>query len=165
MCEPVARTVCACPFMSLFPTSKCVSLSPAPCAHACVCAFITVSILWQRLAQCPSHSRHAVAMAILRHVCAHVNGHADLVPCKICTAYVARHTLKNGMIPEETQYMRGTKFNSEPVALCLCCSVSIACLALASVDNAAMYVSHANFILVRTDVIASDGSPMCPGGN
>ena len=33
-----------------------------------------------------------------------VSGHVDLVPCRLCTAYVPREQLAGGLLPEETHH-------------------------------------------------------------
>ena len=37
-------------------------------------------------------------------VCAKAAGHEDLVPCRICTAFVPRSHLDGGLLPEETHH-------------------------------------------------------------
>ena len=37
-------------------------------------------------------------------VCEDVGGHAQLVPCRICTAWIPRAELESGLLPEETHH-------------------------------------------------------------
>ena len=48
-----------------------------------------------------------VKRACMAEICGHVrrvSGHVNLVPCRLCTAYVPRELLTPGLLPEETHH-------------------------------------------------------------
>ena len=53
----------------------------------------------------PSVTSPAVAtMESIKDVCTKYSGHENLVPCRLCTAWVARQAIVDGLTPEETHH-------------------------------------------------------------
>ena len=56
----------------------------------------------------PFHTAAMSSMADVRDVCASVMGYQRYVPCRICTAFVPRFELTEGLLPEETHHDAAT---------------------------------------------------------